>query len=307
MRKRLISVLLAIFILSFGLGLNVSAKTAAETFILFIEAEDCVMGGYTIVDSPAAGAIGKVITCATPEDDAFTLNFNAPADGKYTIWFKVWHVTPSGSDENSVFYEYDGERKVFDFEEEAGTGNADYFMLKRWYWMQINERGSEPLANGWSEWGEANNQVRCTPVVMNLKAGANSIEFVAREAGHFIDQIIVTDNLEYNPADVPGNETYLNTFNNLPHFKLEPYADFGKTPEQYWAERLLAENPPPPEPEPEAPAPDSPAAPEEAAPAPAPTTKPAAPPTGDAGMAFVAAMVIAAAGIAVCKKRLLTK
>jgi len=238
MKKFLMAILLVTLVCSLTFG--ATAKTAEETFILFIEAEDCVMDGYWVVDGNA-GAVGKMITCDTANDQKFTVNFNVPADGKYTVWFKVWHVSPGGTDENSVFFDYNGETHVFDFDEDAGTTNSDYFMLKRWYWIQINRRGSEPLQNGWSTWGEEAGQCRHTPVIMDLKAGANSITFTSREPGHFIDQIIITDNLEYNPADVPGNNTYICTFCNLPHFEKEPYADFGKTPEQYWNAQFVVE------------------------------------------------------------------
>ena len=298
MQKRFILVLLTVCVLSLSLCFNVSAKTAAETFILFIEAEDCVMDGYTIVDGNA-GAVGKMITTDTPNEQFFTVNFTVPADGRYTVWFKVWHTSQG---DNSVFFELDGEEHVFDFDENAGADDLEYFMLNRWYWAEICKRGSEPLQNGWSEWGEANNQCRHTPIELNLKAGANSMTFKSREAGHFIDQIIITDNLDYNPADVPGNSTYVCTFCNLNHFRLEPYADFGKTPQQYWEERLIAEAPPPPEPE-------QPAAPEntqdQAAadePAPPPTPAPQAPPTSDMpGVAF-ALLLIAALSAALLVK-----
>jgi len=232
-----ISILLIIVICALNLNLTIIAKDAADTFILFIEAEDCEMGGYTVV-AGNKGAVGKMITCDTANEQTFTVNFTVPHDGQYTVWFKVWHTSQS---DNSVLYDLNGVENVFDFDENAGADDPDYFMLKRWYWMEINMRGTEPLENGWSAWGEANNQCRHTPIKLMLKAGANSMTFKAREVGHFIDQIIITDDLDYNPADVPGNETYICTFCNLRHFKYEPYADFGKTPEQYWNERLAAE------------------------------------------------------------------
>ncbi len=226
-----------VIILCFSLMLASSAKTAAETFIKFIEAEDCTLSGYTVVDGNK-GSVGKMINSDTAKEDTFTVKFTAPADGQYTIWFKVWHVSQG---DNSVLYNYNGEELVFDFDEDAGVENPDYFMLNRWYWIEINYRGTEPLENGFSAWGEANNSVRHSPVKLEFKKGDNEITFTSREAGHFIDQIIVTDNLDYNPADVAGNETYVCTFCNLNHFKLEPFEDFGKTPEQYWNEKLAAE------------------------------------------------------------------
>ena len=234
--RKIFAFALAIFMLA-TLTLAVTAKPAADTYMKFIEAEDCELDGYTVTDG-GAGVVGKAIICDTPNDQAFTVKFNVPADGQYTIWMKVWHVNLS---DNSLLYDYDGEELVFDFDEDAGKDAPDYFMFNRWYWMEINQRGTEPLENGWSEWGEANSQCRHTPVVLNLKAGDNSFTFRAREAGHSIDQIIITDDMDYNPADVAGNETFVCTFCNLNHFKKEPFQDFGKTPEQFWNEKLAAE------------------------------------------------------------------
>jgi len=284
-KKKLTAILLASVMLSAVLSLGVFAKPASETVMIFIEAEDCALDGYTVVDGKP-GSVGKVITADTAGEQSFTVNFTLPKDGTYYVWMKVWH---SAQNDNSLFYEYDGEEHVYDFDEKPGEEDPDYFMYNRWYWARNGRRGDEPLANGWSEWGEANNQVRHTPVPMNLKAGANSINFRCREANHFIDQIIITDDFDYDPGDVPGNETYACGFCNMPHFKKEPFADFGKTPEQFWLEKLALENPPPTEPETQ-PAPEAPAQPEPAAPAPAPAPAPtpAAPPTSDnAAIVFV--------------------
>lgn len=235
--KKLIAAIAIVILVLIPLTLCVSAKSAEETFILFIEAEDCELDGYKIIDGNT-GAIGKMIV-AESDPDSFTVKFSVPADGTYVLWLKVWHTSQG---DNSIKYTLDdGIERVFDFDENAGANDDSYFMLRQWYWIAINERGSEPLENGWSDWGLANNQVRHTPVYLDLKKGDNSITFIAREAGHYIDQIIITDDLNYNPADVPGNETYICTFCNLEHFRYEPYEKFGKTPEQYWIERLAAE------------------------------------------------------------------
>ena len=278
--KKILAALVAVLMLA-TLTIAVSAKPASETFIKFIEAEDCALDGYAIADG-TTGASGKIISCDTPNEQSFTVKFTAPADGQYTIWMKVWHTSQS---DNSMLYDYDGDELVYDFDEEAGTNNMDYFMLNRWYWIEINQRGTDPLENGWSEWGEANNSCRHTPVVMNFKAGDVSMTFTAREAGHYIDQIIVTDDMDYDPSDVAGNETYVCTFCNLSHFKLEPLQDFGKSPEQFWNEKLAAEAAPAETEAAETAAPD-PAAPE--------VTKPA-PQTADITSAML--MVLAAAAV----------
>ncbi|MCL2159021.1 MAG: hypothetical protein FWH48_09835 [Oscillospiraceae bacterium] len=237
MLKKPFALLLCCAALGASLFMPVLAKSARDTYINFIEAEDCVLDGYVAVEGNA-GAIGKMILAEVPNEQSFTVNFDVPAAGGYVIWLKVWNQSQG---DNSIFYDYGGEQLVFDFDEQAGDEDPDYFMYNTWYWIKINRRGDQPLANGWSEWGKTNNQCRHTPVILKLEAGENSITFTAREAGHFIDQLIITDDLDYNPADVMGNETYVCGFCNLEHFKLEPYAAFGTTPEQLWAKRLADE------------------------------------------------------------------
>ncbi|MHB1151754.1 MAG: carbohydrate-binding protein [Eubacteriales bacterium] len=234
--KKQFLILIAIFIIA-SLAMSVTAKTAQETFMLFLEAEDCTLNGYTIVDGNK-GAVGKMITSTVNNEDTFTVSFEVPADGQYVLWMKVWHLSQV---DNSIKYNYNGSELVYDFDEFAGTDDPTYSMYGTWYWMYINERGTEPLANGWSEWGEANSSCRHTPVYLDLKKGANSIEFIARESGHFIDQIIITDDVTYDPGNVPGNKTYVCAFCNLEHYLNEPFQDFGKTPEQFWNEKIAAE------------------------------------------------------------------
>jgi len=248
--KKLLAALISAALMLMPFVLNTAAKSAEDTFILFIEAEDCELDGFAAVDG-ITGAVGKMILGGDP--DSFTVNFSVPADGTYVLWLKVWHESQS---DNSLKYTLDdGIERVFDFDENAGAYDDEYFMYRQWYWIAINERGTEPLENGWSEWGEANNQVRHTPVYLDLKKGDNSITFTVREAGHYIDQVIITDDLDYDPGDVPGNETYTCALCNLEHFRYEPYEKFGKTPEQYFNERLAAEiaaKQPAPAPEPPA-------------------------------------------------------
>ena len=234
--KKMFFILIAIIVIA-SLAMSVSAKSAQETFMLFLEAEDCALTGYTAVDGNK-GAVGKMISSTVKDEDKFTVSFDVPSDGQYVLWLKVWHLSQG---DNSLKYNYNGTELVFDFDELAGIEDPTYPMFGNWYWIAINERGTEPLANGWSEWGEANSQVRHTPVYLDLKKGANSIEFISREAGHFIDQIIITDDLAYDPGNVPGNTTYICSFCNLEHYLGEPFEDFGKTPEQFWNEKVAAE------------------------------------------------------------------
>lgn len=261
--------------------------------MLFLEAEDCILTGYTAVDGNK-GSVGKMISSTTADADKFIVSFDVPADGRYVLWLKVWHLSQG---DNSLKYNYDGTERVFDFDELAGIEDPTYPMFGNWYWIAINERGTEPLANGFSEWGEANSSVRHTPVYLDLKKGANSIELISREAGHFIDQIIITDDLAYDPGNVPGNTTYVCSFCNLNHYLGEPFEDFGIKPEQFWNEKVAAEIAA------SAPQTDAPAAEEAAAEAAAPVETVTAAQTADIFGVSVTAVLLSAAVWLISRKK----
>lgn len=227
--------LLTIFLLVSCLAFTVSAKTAAETVMIFMEAEDCILEGYTVTDK--AGAVGKAITSTEVDTQKFTLNFDIPKDGKYVIWVKVLHASQT---DNSIKYIYNDVEHAFDFCEYLGVpDDPAFFMYNQWYWMFINERGTEILSVDFTDWGDI--PIRHQPVILDLKAGSNTFTFISREAGHFIDQLIITDDLEYDPGDVPGNEKFLCDYCLEEHFKKDTVAITGKTPQEHWNEKLAAE------------------------------------------------------------------
>ncbi|MHB1152720.1 MAG: hypothetical protein ACYCWE_16425 [Eubacteriales bacterium] len=218
------------------LAMTTTAKSALDTVMIFIEAEDCILEGYQAVSID--GAVGKAIQCSENDTSKFTVKYSVPAAGQYSLWLKVSNVDNA---DNSLKYTInDGIERVFDFMENVTT-DPDWPFSGKWFWMQMNERGTEPLANGLSEWAEANGTVWHTPVYINAAAGENSITFVCREFGHYIDQIIITDDLAYQPGNVPGNSGYLCGFCNMEHFILEPYADLGISIQGEWNKLVDAE------------------------------------------------------------------
>lgn len=237
--KKLIALLLCVTLV-IAMATVVTAKTPQETFITFLEAEDCKLSGFDAVDK--GGAVGKAIT-SDDKADTFTVDFTLPADGDYRLWLRVWNT---GTGDNSLLYNVDGEERVYDFDESADNKDPSFCHYNAWYWREINYRGTEPVVNGLSEWAAANNSVRHTPKILNLKAGANSITFTAREPGAFIDQIIITDNLDYDPSAFEGNTTFICDFSNLTRYVQDIYAAKGITPQQAWTEKLAAEAAPAP-------------------------------------------------------------
>lgn len=202
---------------------GIYAKSASETNIIFIEAEDLTLDGFE--DVTKEGAFGKAII-SDANTDTFTLSFDISQTGTYAIWMKVYNQSQS---DNSFFYSWNESEKIFDLNEACGAEDPTFKQYNTWYWFRVNERGS--------------GTVRHVPVDFELSAGENSIVFTAREAGAYIDSIIITDDLEYDPGDFEGNEL-MDTceFCQGNHFLYESYSKIGKTAEQLFEERLAAEN-----------------------------------------------------------------
>lgn len=233
--KRTSAILCVILLICLSV-IGASAKSALDTTIVFIEAEDCAHEGYEVVDKD--GAVGKTLHGLEAETNKFTVTFNAPADGQYSLWLKVF--SESGTDNSLKYTLPDGVERVFDFMENA-LSDPEFPFFGKWVWVQMGERGTEPLANGYGEWNETNGAVWHTPVYIDAKAGENSVTFICREAGHYIDQVIITDDLAYQPGAVEGNHTYRCAMCNMDHYVLEPYADLGIKLEDVWNAKVSAE------------------------------------------------------------------
>ncbi len=240
--------------------IGASAKSVLDTVMIFIEAEDCVYEGYEA--EATEGAVGKALYAVEAETNKITVTFDAPKAGKYWLWLKVFSA--SGTDNSLKYTLSDGVERVFDFMEDP-LGDPEFPFYGKWAWVQMADRGTEPLANGYGDWNLANNLFWHTPFPIDAKAGSNSVTFICREAGHYIDQVIITDDRDYHPGAVEGNYTYLCAMCNMEHYVLEPYADMGINLEAVWADKVEAERAalePPPAPETEAVEVQTPAAPQ---------------------------------------------
>lgn len=217
-----ITVLIMVALMFLSIPFAVSAKKASETNIIFIEAEDLTFNGYESVTKD--GAFGKAIV-SDAKTDTFTLKFNIAKAGTYAIWMKVFNTSQL---DNSFIYKLGGVDKVFDLNEAFQTEDLTFKQYNTWYWFKVNERGT----------GTA----RHVPVNFELAAGENTIVFTAREVGAFIDSIIITDDLDYDPGKFDGNEQLPACgFCGEKHYLFDPYVKTGKTAKQLFEAALAAE------------------------------------------------------------------
>lgn len=246
-----ISIIILSIVLVVGMALSVNAANE-KPFALFIEAEDCALDTDTgcMVANNDKAIGGKAMTCfadvglsgtAKSDKDGFTLKFTVPADGKYTVWGRVYAPTQTA---NSLHYSVDGgDSQVWDWMDEAGEaacyGTWHYFFL-------TYRKATTPDDNSPAGVIETK-QLRHEPNVLELTAGEHTIHFTGREPAWLIDQFVITelDIDEYDPNAYTGNNKKIDSCkfcpSTLKHYVEDIYAATGMTAEKYFNETLYGE------------------------------------------------------------------
>jgi hypothetical protein len=129
---------------------------------------------------------GTAIWVTTPELGIARFQFNILNPGAYVIWGKVIVDTNDGG-KNSFYSAMNGGIKtIWDTPIVSdNVGNAE-----SWVWWKINARGADPH-----------------DTVFNLAKGSHILELFGREANTKLSQLIITDDLEFNPGK-PGPHVY---------------------------------------------------------------------------------------------------
>ncbi|MGN1410388.1 MAG: hypothetical protein ACI4XJ_09445 [Eubacteriales bacterium] len=318
MKKALIGTLLSVAIVICA----VPALAADKPFTQFIPAESVELDGYSIeIADDVEGTIdGKAITCIIKGEDAysdgFTLTFEVPKEGDYTIWGRVYYPSISN---NSVYYSVDDEEsRVWDFVDEDDENSPCY---KSWQYFYLTDRVSDLYEDEkmYGPWTIENNEWRHTPNVLHLTAGLHSIHFAGRETMWYIDEFVITELSveQYDPNAFDGNNSFAECKfcgTEWKHYCKDIFALTGQTAENYYNTVLYpaatatetsaettaetaAESP-----EPEAPDETQDAEPE-SAPTAADSAVTTAPQTFDFGVAAVFAAVISALGLSLSRKK----
>jgi len=213
------TVMITVFTLALSAGTAVFAASP-DDYYTAIEAEDCLLAGDMAIIEREDAIGGKCIVGATAEKDTFTFTFTVPKDSTYKLWMRAWHST---LEDNSLFYEIDGEKMIYDFDECNKSLKDTFPHYNRWYYRDLNYR---------------KNSERGFPQILELSAGVHSMTFAARETGLIIDQIIITSDQNYDPNAFEGNTEVFSSCEVCygEHLVNEPYAVIGKTPAELWEE-----------------------------------------------------------------------
>jgi|GEM_PF-255163 len=134
--------------------------------------------GYSRLLSNAVPLHETYISSDADSAGAASFKFEVPAPGRYVIWCRVLARMQRT---DSFYVSVDGgPEDIYDV--------AQGVWSKAWQWTQVNGRsGGAPLT--------------VNPRVFNLSAGAHTLVFRARERGALLSRMVVTNDLEFMPAE----------------------------------------------------------------------------------------------------------
>jgi len=125
-------------------------------------------------DPLASGSVYLVSTSA--ETGVLVLTLSAPVTADYVIWCRV--KAPDSSADSFYVSVDGGPEDVYD--------TAEGIWSPAWQWTPVNGRdGGRPLT--------------LNPRLFHLTAGVHQITFRGREADSTLDQILITNDLEFDP------------------------------------------------------------------------------------------------------------
>jgi hypothetical protein len=155
-------------------------------------------GGY------ASTTVSGVTTPAS--GGTFQCPFTIPTTGDYRMWV---HLTATTAQTDSMFVQFDFDpppvgttpgptTEVFDFAESQTFSTPPPTCIGHqefdpsWQWNKLNNRGTD--INGCTGLGAER-------ILYGLTAGAHTVTFFGREVGAKVDFVILTTDLNYNPAN----------------------------------------------------------------------------------------------------------
>ncbi len=174
---------------------------------------------------------------ASAAGSGFTFTFVVPTEGDYTIWGRVFYPSQSA---NSLHYSVDGGKaQIWDFPDEDAADSKCY---NSWQYFYLTQRkaGTYTDSAKYGSWTIGNGEYRHSPNVLHLTAGQHTIKLVGREAGMYIDELIVTSYSvdKYDPNACDGNTTVLDVCkfcgSDVKHYCTDVYAAKGTSAQTYF-------------------------------------------------------------------------
>jgi Fibronectin type III domain len=189
---------------------NATVVKAAESVKLWLEGEEAQESGLMQVASDEEASAGQYVwvpegngTMLDPavNDNFVRYTFTVPKADTYIIW---GHVSPSATGTGSFFMAMD-DAAVESGDPEPGTIKADQPPAKAEYlvWTVPSQDASDDVIED-PESGRITNWVwdqaasDTTPIFF-LEAGEHTLIIKQRESGTKLDQLLITNDLEYRP------------------------------------------------------------------------------------------------------------
>ena len=214
--------------------------------IIFIEAESGKQSSSPMKISEGLGAFNnKYIWGETNGDESISYEFEIKEAGDYYLWFRMMG---QGNENNSLFIMIDG--KGFNQSEGLGAGlyttfdmweategydyatnnpflpsmdnmfNEDWLYNPNWHWLPLSYRDAivDP-------------PVRHNLITQNFTAGKHTLEIMTREPETYLDKIIITNDLKYDPRGIAGDPEAVWLAANQPVVEeVAPVAEAAETP-----------------------------------------------------------------------------
>ena len=209
----------AIFVfITFILLLAFSLTAFAD--MIFIEAESGKQSSVPMKIGTGLGAFNdKYIYGETNGDEIINYEFEIKEAGDYYLWFRLMG---QDNEHNSFFVMIDGagfnqsegfdkgEYYTFDMWETSegydyatnnpflpsldNHKNPDWIYNPNWHWIPLSYRDAT-----------VDPAVRHNLVTQNFTAGKHTMEIMTREPECYLDKIIITNDLKYDPREIAGD------------------------------------------------------------------------------------------------------
>jgi len=179
---------------SFLMTASVSDEPPPLTEIIAIEAEagEITAPMVTVPDSTASG--GAYIESADTNSGSADFTFNAHG-GTYIVWALAKAGTPSPNAHDSFFVSMDAESEdVWDLFYDVPGGPST-----NWAWDVISMRSGGSWSNNLAD-----------PATFQLGAGTHTLRLRGREVFAGIDRILITSDLQYDPASTVNSAPQVN-------------------------------------------------------------------------------------------------
>jgi hypothetical protein len=162
----------------FAINFAISSGGGFVPYYQNVEAESGTRVAPMAVASDPLASGGQYVVTATDSAGSDTLSVSVPSTGSYYVWAKILSVD---AESDSFFVSADGgPTDIFD--------TAEGVWSTAWQWRRVNGRGPTGQVNA------------LNPRIFTLGAGAHTLTFAGRDPNTKLDQVLVTNDVNFVPS-----------------------------------------------------------------------------------------------------------